>query len=121
MSTRVRTKDLMQALGVGNNTRTFVLRDEFGIRYEGSSVQLALAALSRTDRTPSLPAHVHRVAYAIYKSMATGRMAPTVVMRIQSYKISKLCGLVAQVHEECYDKTIGEIADDWLIQHADEL
>ncbi len=121
MSTRVRTSDLMRALGVGNNARAFILRDEFGIRYEGPPVQLALAALSRADHTPDLPADVHRVAYAIYKSMATGRMTPAAVMRIQSYKISKLCGLVARVHEECYDKTIGEIADSWLIQHAEEL
>lgn len=118
---RVRTKDLMQALGVNNNTQKFILRDEYGIRYVGSPVLLALAALSRADRTPTLSANVHRVAYAIHKSMVTGRLDPVTVMRIQLYKISKLCGLVVRVHEECYDKTIGEIADIWLIQHAEEL
>lgn len=115
------TKNLMRALGVHHNQKTFILRDEYGISYEGHPVLLALAALSRTDVTPTLSADVHRVAYAIHKCIASGRMPTSAHLRIHGYKISRLCGMVAQVHADCYDKTIGEIADSWLIQHADEL
>lgn len=112
---------LIDALGVTNNQKTFILRDENGLPHDGNTVSHVLTALSWSNHTPGLPGDLHRVAYAIHKCIFSGRMPVAATLRMQEYRVSKLCGMVAEVYEECHGMTVGQICDVWLIQHAEEL
>lgn len=106
-------REIAKALGVGPRTTRYVLCDEFGYAYDGSRYEHVLSALARSDRT-DLPARVHTVAYALYKSLSTGRMQPTSANRIAVYSPYQLCAVVARIAKECPETTIGGICDGWI-------
>jgi hypothetical protein len=110
-----------RSAGIGPRTSRFVLRDGDGIAYDGSRAELVLAALSRGDKTPDLPAEVHTVAYAVRKSLVTVRMRPGPALRLQGMSPYRICALVAQVARECPETTTGGICDGWLPGHIERL
>lgn len=114
-------KQIATAAGIGSRTKNFKLTDEYGIAYDGRRYELVLSALSRSDKTPNLDARIHTVAYALLKSMKSGRMNPTSMFRLAAYTPYQLCALVARIANECPETTIGGICDEWLFHHHAEL
>ncbi len=114
-------KAVARAVGITPATRRFVLRDEYGLPYDGRQYDLVLAALSRPDRTPTLDARLHTVAYALRKSMTSGRMPAASENRIAEYSPYQLCALVARVANDCLETTVGGICDGWIAAHHVEL
>lgn len=114
-------RQIAKAAHIGTRTRTFKLTDEYGFAYDGRRYQLVLSALSRSDKTPDLDARIHTVAYALLKSMGSGRMAPVSMSRLADYTPYQLCRLVARIASECPETTIGGICDGWLADHHAEL
>jgi hypothetical protein len=117
-SIMVTTKQIAQTVGVTPRSKQFIFRDEFGIPYDGRRNENLLAALSRSDRTPTLPANVHVIAYALRKSLVTGRANPESANKIYAYTPYQICALVAHVVNANPDATIGDIADDWINDNA---
>lgn len=117
----VTARQLASALGIGPRTKRFVLRNADGIAYDGRRYELVLAALSRTDITPTLSARVHTVAYATRKCMTSARMPATSVNRIAERSAYDICRLVARVANECPETTIGGICDVWLLANHESL
>jgi hypothetical protein len=110
-----------RSAGVGPRTKRFVLRDADGVPYDGGRAEMVLAALSRGDKTPDLPAEVHTVAYAVRKSLVTARMRPGPSVRLQAMSPYRICAQVAAVARECPETTTGGICDGWLPQHIERL
>lgn len=118
----VTARQIGNVAGIAPRTKRFVLRDEYGIPYDGSRSSHVLGALSRSDKTPGLSADVHRVAYAVNKCFSTARMNVQLAQRIrEQYSPYQICALVAKVHNANPDANVGELADFWINQHADEL
>lgn len=115
------TATLARAISVTPSTKRFELRDADGIRYDGGRADLVLAALSRSDKTPELPAHAHTVAYAIRKSLVTARMNAVAAGRLTAMTPYAVCKLVATVIRECPETTTGGICDGWLPAHINRL
>lgn len=115
------TQQIAQAIKVAPRTKRFELRDEEGIRYDGGRTDLVLAALSRSDKTPDLPAQAHTVAYAIRKSLVTARMNPVAACELTAMSPYQVCALVAAVIRECPETTPGGICDGWLPANIQRL
>ena len=115
------TQEIARTIKIAPRTKRFVLRDEYGCRYEGRQAEHVLAALSRSDKTPGLSAELHTVAHALFKSMTTGRMNASVAMTICDLSPYRVCGIVAKVAAECDETTTGGICDTWLPKHQHEL
>lgn len=118
---QITTTQVARSVGIGPRSKRFVLRDADGIAYDGSRAELVLAALSRSDVSPDLPAEVHTVAYAIRKSLVTARMRAEFAMRLRLMSPWRVCGLVASVARECPETTTGGICDGWLPGHIERL
>jgi hypothetical protein len=114
------TTAIARAAHIGPRTRLFVLNTpDQGPITDGRRYDLVLAALCRSDITPTLSARTHTVAYALRKCMTSARMPATSVMRIADYSPYALCRLVAHIARECPETTIGGICDGWLMtNHA---
>ncbi len=78
----ITTRDVARSVRIAPRTKRFVLRDEYGCRYDGRQAELILAALSRSDRSEGLDTETRTVAYALRKSITTGRMSAAVANRI---------------------------------------
>jgi len=117
----VTARQIAKAARIGSRTKTFKLTDEYGFAFEGRRYEHVLAALSRSDKTPDLDARIHIVAYALLKSMKSGRMNAVSMMRLAAYTPYQLCALVARIANECPETTIGGICDEWLFAHHAEL
>ncbi|QYN17518.1 hypothetical protein [Amycolatopsis sp. DSM 110486] len=111
------------AAGIAPRTKHYVLRDEYGIAYDGNRSTHVLAALQRSDRTPDLDHAVRIAAMGLYKAFTTGRMNIHLARRVrEQYSPYQLCALVARIANEAGpDATIGYLADHWINQHADNL
>lgn len=121
-ATKITARQIAQAAGIAPRTTRFVLRDEFGIAYDGPRSSHVLAAIGRSDKTPKLPGGVHKTAYAIWKCFSTARMNLELARRVrEDYSPYQLCVLVAQVYNANPDASIGELADFWINSHATEL
>jgi hypothetical protein len=118
----ITARTIAASAGIAPRTKRFILRDEYDLAYDGGRTEHVLAALSRSDKTPGLGQHTRKVAYSIYKCLTTGRMNPTLSLRIQGYSPYRVCALVAKVASTTEESIqIGELADDWINQHADQL
>ena len=117
----ITTAQVARSVGIGPRSKRFVLRDQDGTAYDGSRTELVLAALSRSDKSPDLPAEVHTVAYAVRKSLVTARMGATFALRLREMSPYRICGLVARVACECPETTTGGICDDWLPGNIERL
>jgi hypothetical protein len=115
------TQQIARAIQVAPRTKRFELRDEDGIRYDGSRTELVLAALSRSDKTPDLSAQAHTVAYAIRKSLVTARMNAVAANKLTAMTPYRVCALVAAVIRECPETTTGGICDGWLPANIQRL
>lgn len=118
--TDVTTAQVARSVRIGPRSKRFVLRDSEGLAYDGGRTELVLAALGRSDKS-DLPADVHVVAYAVYKSLTTARMRPTPAMRLRAMSPYRVCALVATVARECPERTTGGICDEWLPAHIERL
>jgi len=118
---QITTAQVARSVGIGPRSKRFVLRDQDGIAYDGSRTELVLAALSRSDKSPDLPADVHTVAYAVRKSLVTARMRPGPALRLRAMSPYRICALVASVARECPETTTGGICDDWLPGNIERL
>lgn len=115
----ITTTQIARSLGVAPRTKRYILRDEYGLPYQGRHYSHVFAALGRSDLTPDLSERVHTVAYALRKCMISGRMPAESENRIADYSPYRMCALVARIARECPETTIGGICDDWLIaNHA---
>lgn len=112
---------IARAAKIAPRTKNFVVRDEYGLPYEGRRYTHVLSALSRSDLTPDLDTRPHTVAYALLKSMSSARMPAESVNRIATYSPYQLCALVARIAAECPETTIGGICDIWIAAHHKEL
>ena len=117
----ITTAQVARSVGIGPRSKRFVLRDQDGTAYDGSRTELVLAALSRSDKSPDLPAEVHTVAYAVRKSLVTARMRATFALRLREMSPYRICGLVARVACECPETTTGGICDEWLPGNIERL
>lgn len=118
-----KTRDVAKAAGIASRTKRFVLRDQYGVAYDGGRSEHVLAALCRSDKTPDLDWRTRTIANAVYKSITTGRMNPSLAVRMTAdYSPYQVCGVVAKI-AQMYDgePTIGELADFWINAHAEEL
>lgn len=115
------TSQIAKSIKVAPGTKRFILRDELGCRYDDRQAHLVLAALSRSDRSEGLTTEVRTTAHALFKSMTTARMDPTVANRICEMTPYQVCAIVAKVAAECGETTIGGICDGWLPKHQNEL
>ena len=118
---QITTAQVARSVGIGPRSKRFALRDQDGIAYDGSRTELVLAALSRSDKSPGLPAEVHTVAYAVRKSLVTARMRPGPALRLRAMSPYRICALVASVARECPETTTGGICDGWLPAHIERL
>ena len=118
-----KTTDVARAAGIAPRTKRFVLRDEYGFAYEGFRCEHVLAALQRSDKTPGLEHRARIVAMGLYKSFTTGRMNIHLARRVrEQYSPYQLCALVAKIaNAYTGEPTIGDLADFWINEHADEL
>lgn len=106
---------IARAAHIGPRTRRYVLNTpDHGPIADGFQYTRVLAALSRSDITPTLSARVHTVAYALNKCMSTGRMPAVSTLRIAAYRPYDMCRLVARIVRECPETTTGGICDEWL-------
>lgn len=112
---------IAKAAGIAPRTKRFIIRDEYGIPCDGGRTETVLAALGRSDLTPTLTARIHTVAYAIRKSLTTGRMDPATANRLTAYTPYQVCAVVARVADLCPEETIGGICDGWLIAHYADI
>lgn len=119
--TATTARQIAKAARIGTRTKSYKVADEYGFAFEGRRYEHVLAALSRSDKTPELNQRIHTVAYALLKSMKSGRMNPTSMMRLADYTPYRLCALVARIASECPETTIGGICDEWLFLHHAEL
>ena len=120
---KVTTRELAEALDIEpqNKRYSFPGHDDHDCTVSAGAL-LVLAALGRGDITPSLNAHVHMVAYAVRKSIVTGRMDPAVANRVRGMTPYQVCEVVALVAAECGDAaTVGGICDMWLPRHQHDL
>lgn len=119
----VTAKQVAKAAGIGTRTRKFVLRDEYGLAYDGFRCEHILAALQRSDKTPDLDRAARIAAMGLYKSFTTGRMNVHLARRVrEQYTPYQLCALVAKVANGAGENaTIGYLADDWINEHHAEL
>ena len=119
----VTTAQIAKAAGISPRTKKFVLRDEWGLPYDGERVDHVIAALSRNDKAPGLPSHVYTAAYALWKCYRTGRMSDYALLRRvrEQYTPYQLCALVAKIHNAAPEAQIGELADDWINANAATL
>ncbi len=121
MSATYRATDVARAAGIAPRTARYVLRDEYGLAYEGSRASHVLGALARSDRTPTLDARVHEVAYSLAKAIDTARMRPVDALRISAYSPYRLCALVARIANECPGSTVHEVCDLWVCPNSADL
>lgn len=122
---------IAKAAGISPATRHFVLRDEYGLPYDGSRSAHVLAALQRDDLAPGLDDAARIAARGLYKSYSTGRMNVHLALRIREQLTPyQLCALVAHVAATAgvdaddvwpCGVTVGYLADYWINKHADEL
>ena len=117
----ITAREVARAVKIAPGTKRFVLRDEYGSAYDGGRTEMVLAALSRSDRSEGLSMEVRGVAYALWKSITTCRMNPTVAMGMRTMSPYQVCGIVARVANECPETTTGGICDGWLPVHQHEL
>lgn len=117
------TAQIARAAGISPRTKRFVLRDEYGLAYDGGQAAHVLAALARSDKTPDLDQRTRIVAIAVSKSYNTGRMNSGLAVRmVADYSPYQVCGVVATIAERYQgEPTIGELADFWINRHAEEL
>lgn len=120
-TTDITGQQLARALHIGPRTRSYVLRDEYGLPYDGARWAHVLSALGRSDITPTLSTRVHEVAYALNKCIGSARMPPVSALRIQLYTPYQLCALVAKIARECPGTTTHEICDIWLLANHEGL
>ena len=118
--TAITTTQVARSVHVSPRTKRFVMTDRCDMPYDGSRTELVLAALSRSDKS-DLPADVHTVAYAVYKSLTTARMRPGPALRLRAMSPYRVCELVAAVARECPETTTGGICDEWLPAHIERL
>lgn len=117
----VAPKTVAAAAGIAPRTRNVVVRDEYGLPYQGDRFDHVMATLSRPDLAPGLDAHIHTVAYALAKSVQSARMSPVPVLRVRAYSAYQLCALVARIANECQETTVGGICDRWIASHQNDL
>lgn len=119
----VKTADLAQAAGIAPRTKRFVLRDEYGVAYDGTRSEHVLDALCRSDITPTIDFRTRIVALGLRKCYTTGRMNVQLARRVrEDCTPYQLCGLVTKISAMFTgEPTIGELADFWINAHADEL
>jgi len=114
-------KAIATAARINPHTKKYVLRDEYGLAYEGHRYWHVLSAISRPDISPELSQKTRTVAYALLKSISSARMEPVSAARISAYTPYQLCALVARITRECPEDTTGGICDGWLPRHHNEL
>lgn len=117
------TQTIAKAAGIAPRTKKFVLTDEWDMPHDGNRNTNVLAALCRSDKTPDLDWRTRTIANAVFKSLTTGRMNSALAVRILAdYTPYQVCGVVAKISERFEgEPTIGELADFWINQHAEEL
>lgn len=116
-----KAKELAKALGIGPRTRKFTIQDEYGITVDAGRTESVLTALARTDLS-DVPRRIHTVAYALLKSISTGRMNPGTSLRLTlDTSAYQICAVVAKIANECPEQEIGGICDVWLSKHHAEL
>jgi hypothetical protein len=109
----ITARQIARSIGVAPRTRRFVLRDADGIAYDGRRYTHVLSAISRQNHS-DLPDRARHVAFALNKSMSSGRMPVDSEARIAQYTPYRLCMLVARIARECPETTTGGMCDDWI-------
>ena len=120
------TAQIAKAAGIAPRTKRFVLRDEYGIAYDGSRTEHVLSAVARHDLTPNLDQATHIAARAAVKAITTGRMNPTLANRMQQFTPYQVCKVVAYIvgtygAQKLITDSVGPVADYWLNEHSDEI
>ncbi len=116
-TTAFAAKDIAKAAGISPATKRYILRDDYGMAYDGGRFDHVLAALMRSDKTADLPMPVRIAAMALHKSISSARMNAISAMRISAYSPYKLCQLVAHIAAENPTGTIGSVCDGWLVDN----
>lgn len=113
-------KELAQSIGVWPATRHYNFEDY--PERDAPMYDHVLLALSRPDFTPGVNGRTMLVAYALHKSLSTGRMPTASRVRIAGYRRPyQLCQLVARISRDCPETTIGGICDRWIAEHHRDL
>lgn len=121
------TQTIAQAAGIAPRTKRFTAVDQHGdpvfMMGEAERWEHVVSAirLARTERK-LLDTRTYTVACAVWKWMSTGRANPTVAMRVRALTPYQVCGLVAKISDTFPgEPTVGELADFWINEHAEEL
>lgn len=120
------TSQIAKAAGIAPRTKRFVLRDEYGLAYEGGRADHVLAALQRDDLTPGLDHATYIAARALYKCYTTGRMNTLLAADVRQRSPYQLCKMVTHIvkgvgEQELLTHNIGQVADFWINEHRDEF
>lgn len=119
-TTAFAAKDVAKAAGISPATKRYLLRDDYGMAYDGTRFDHVLSALMRSDKT-DLPMPVRIAAMALHKSISSARMNTFSSLRISAYSPYKLCQLVAHIAAENPTGTIGSVCDGWLVDNHTEI
>ena len=116
-------KTIAAAAEIAPRTNRVEIYDQYGFvtSRDMTRAEVVLTKLAWPELAPGLDARIHTVAYALRKSMFTGRMNPGSMLRISAYSPYQLCKLVARIATECPETTIGGICDVWLRDHHNTL
>ena len=113
------TDTVAAAAGISPYTTEFDLRDAYGYTYDGTRTVKVLAALARSDITPTLSDRVHTVAFALLAALQDKDMPQTVIDRLDRtpYEMVALVTYLCRIAESEYSWFIV----DWIICFAEHL
>lgn len=121
------TQDIAKAVGIAPRTKRFeaIGMDGLPVFMVGEAERwehvISAIRLARTERK-MLDMRTYIVALAVAKWINTGRANPTAAMKVRARSPYQVCALVARISELFKgDPTIGELADFWINEHAEEL
>jgi hypothetical protein len=127
MATTVKTQDIAKAVCIAPRTKRFEAIGVDGLPVfmigEAERWEHVISAirLARTERR-ELDMRTYIVALAITKWINTGRANPTAATKVRARSPYQVCALVARISELFEgEPTVGELADFWINEHAEEL
>lgn len=124
---RLTARQIASTVGIAPRTKRFeaVGADGLPVFMTGEAERwehvISAIRLARTERR-ELDTRTYTIACAIWKWINTGRANPTAAMKVRARSPYQVCALVARISELFEgDVTVGELADFWINEHAEEL
>ena len=125
--TTITAREIAAVVGIAPRTKRFeaIGNDGLPVFLIGEAERwehvISAIRLARTERQ-ALDMRTYIIACAVSKWINTARANPTAAMKVRAKTPYQVCAMVARISELFEgDVTIGELADFWLNEHAEEL